>query len=218
MPSVVNGIAVNVILPGGWVYPQTLLNGRKQHIEGDSYEDLESRVLSFRLQHLDVVDPESASTESVQHDIREHICIHFPSQCVGGRIGSGEVKQRAEDGTTSISPPSSAQPFEALITRVNAWFAQVQELESGFVDANTAHKRAGICDHCPNNVRYETACGPCNSAIRQKAMICLGSRKTTHDANLKGCRVFGHLNRAAVWMDNVPRQARSKIPSPCWNQ
>jgi len=220
--SVHNGLAANVVPPHGFHYIQPLKDGKTHKIEGAaSWQELEHQVLRFRLEQISLVDPERADPDHVAQDIREYVCANFPTSCVDRSFSVG-IRQ-AVDGNVYASAvdgdpqDTSFRRFIPLIQRIAEWLGQLGQEPKPFTTPAEADKRAHICTQCPQNIRFETSCQPCNQNVRMETVRILGTRKTRHDQNLMGCRMLGHANRIAVWLD-ADRIENQSLPANCWRK
>lgn len=201
-----HGVQTGMTLPGGWVYPQAIREAKEPvPITGQGYDDLVSKMLSFRLRSLDLVEPASATPSRVAEDLRAYVCEKFPQHCA--------EPQGAFQGAPAPVPPSD---FKPLITRIGEWLTSVSGRFAGFVDPSQADERAKVCADCRFNIRWETSCGPCVSQVRHYALVIKGNRKTTVDDDLQGCRAYGHHNPVAVWLKDVAETPLITPPERCW--
>jgi hypothetical protein len=225
--SVHNGLAANVVPPNGFHFIQQLKNGKTHKIEGAaSWQELEHQVLRFRLEQITLVAPERADPEHVAEDIHDYICRNYPTSCVDRRAfadlsrGEGMPEPGSELGGYISAGGDGEQTFRKfipLIQRIAEWLGQLGQEPKPFTTPAEADKRAHICTQCPQNIRFETSCQPCNQNVRMETVRILGTRKTRHDQNLMGCRLLGHANRIAVWLDadKIENQA---LPQTCWRK
>jgi hypothetical protein len=209
-----NGLAANVVPPGGFHYQQVLRDGTTHRIEGSNWEELERLVLGFRLEQISVVDPNRADPASVARDIHDYVCANYPNSCLDRWTQSGvqgvlHGPIPAEDTTFQI--------FRPLITRIAEWIGDLGNNSKGFVTPAEADARANTCSTCKQNVHWETACGQCVREIRLNTTRILGARKTRHDDKLGGCRKVGWLNKIAVWVDSDKSDDHT-LPDCCWHK
>jgi hypothetical protein len=201
-----DGIQTDISLPGGWNYPQTLNDGQVVTVTGMGYDALKREVLAFRLRHLDMVDPETATPEKVAKDLRSYVCGRWPNWCA-------EPNGTAPAFQPPVVPESA---FVPLIARINHWFSAISGRSVGFVEPSDANRRAAICVDCPSNLRWETSCGPCVQQTRHASLVVKGSRKTLYEDDLLGCRAYGHLNPVAVWLTDTASVVLHPPPANCW--
>jgi hypothetical protein len=220
--SVKNGLAVMMIPAGGWRYEQPLSSGKTQILEENGYDELERLVLEWRLQHLSFIEPASANMEQVRTDIRLHICRVSPQNCLD-KSGTAGFEIRQPLGNRSEHVPT--------IHRLNAWFALTQRANRiEYAPAGIAEARGKTCAECSQNVDWrDKMCAPCNAAISHQSLHLRGSRSLPEVIvhKLGACRLYGHLNEAAVWLEEGPvldKNSRSngadgkreEKPSHCW--
>lgn len=220
--SVKNGIVTAMVMPNGWHYLQPLKDGKTHKIEADSYDQLEKTVLRFRLEQIVLVAAERADPEHVSEDIKQYICANFPTSCVDRRIGF-EAEVHVERGPDQADGTAfGEQTFRMhmpLLQRIAEWFGTLSLNPPSFVTPSVADKRANICAHCPENRRWQTTCGPCVQQIRVNSVHLLGHRATRYDSQLAGCKCFGHLNQAAVWLQLDPQaESGQNVPNLCWHR
>jgi hypothetical protein len=223
--SVHNGLAANVVPPNGFHFIQILKDGKTHKIEGAaSWQELENQVLRFRLEQISLVAPERADPEHVAEDIHDYICRNYPTSCVDKRAfadlnrphGTGAgFTNGSTGGEHESAGDQTFRKFIPLIQRIAEWLGQLGQEPKPFTTPAEADRRAAICMTCPQNLRFETSCGPCNQNVRMETIRILGTRKTRHDQNLLGCRAIGWTNRIAVWLDTDKIESQS-LPDKCW--
>lgn len=206
--SVKNGLAILMVPSGGWSYHQPLSDGKTQVLEESGYDELEKLVLTWRLQHLSFIDPISANLEQVRTDIRLHICKASPQNCLD-RSGTAGFEIRQPLGNRTDHVPT--------IHRLNAWFALTQRANRiEYAAAGIAESRAKACADCAQNVEWrDKMCAPCNAAIAHQSLHLRGSRHLDEalTKNLGACRLYGHLNEAAVWLEDGPQLDKNSRPN-----
>lgn len=206
-----HGVQTDVTLPGGWAYPQALLDGQVVRVEGNrGYHDLVERILSFRLRQLDVVDPASASPTAVADDLRAYVCAHFPAWCAKPQ---GEY---ASPSTAPATPSNARSGYQTPIDRVLRWFSSSSPKTTTFVNPTEAARRADVCETCRFNTEWENGCGPCVSSVRHYALVLKGTRRVPSEERLGACRSFGHLNAVAVWIADPTGEPEHAPPERCW--
>jgi hypothetical protein len=224
--SVHNGLAANVVPPNGFHFIQQLNNGKTHKIEGAaSWQELEHQVLRFRLEQITLVAPERADPEHVAEDIHDYICRNYPTSCVDRRTFADinhhyGVQPEGELGAEHEYRSDGEQTFRKfipLIQRIAEWLGQLGQEPKPFTTPAEADKRANTCTTCAYNVRWETTCGPCVQNVKMETVRILGTRKTRHDDNLRGCRRIGWYNRIAVWLD-TDKIADQSLPDKCWHK
>lgn len=199
-----------VVCPGGWHYLQPLLNNPQPlKIEAITYQLLLNKVFKWRLEHLDLVPQGAVAMRRVERDIKAYICTSFPHQC--NPIGRGTIIANPR-----MEAPPRVRPITPLIHRIETWLATVCNRPFNPVDPVKAQQRARICMQCPQNVRWDSNCGPCNGNIKRRSLLLRGDLYLPQDPHLRGCRVFGHLNEVAVWLPDTRSIASDEIPSICW--
>lgn len=203
--SVEYGIITSVVPPGSWHYLQVLSSGQTVKIIGHSFEQLLSNMLDFRLRHIDLCGAEKANIESVRADLKAYFCAHFRQNCADSR--SAPSIQTGGIGIVNYQRP---------IDRSAAWLGQIGNMSIERVDAALAASRAQVCASCPQNVRWETPCGPCNDNVLVRVQNAKGSLQTPYDRHLFMCRVYGHINEVAVWLTDTHSIKQSQPPAICW--
>lgn len=211
-----------MVLPGGWHFQQQLKDGKTHKIEADSYDQLEKTVLRFRLEQIVLVDAARADPEHVAEDIKGYICSNFPNSCVdrsGGMPAAVSVDAASGSVVDSQFSDQTFRMHMPLIQRIAEWFGTLSVNPPSFTTPAVADKRANICAHCPENRRWQTTCGPCVQQIRVNSVHLLGHRATRYDSQLAGCKCFGHLNQAAVWLQLDPGgESGQNVPLACWHR
>jgi hypothetical protein len=103
------------------------------------------------------------------------------------------------------------------INKASDWLARISTMPLEHVDAALAAQRAQICASCPQNVQWQTGCGPCNDNVNVRTQIAKGSLATPYDRNLFVCRIFGTHNAVAVWLKDTFSNSDQKPPPICWH-
>jgi len=205
--SVEFGIITSVVPPGSWHYPQLLSSGQTVRLAGHSFEHLLEQMLDFRRRHLDLCGAANATIERVRADLKEYLCSHFPQNCADSP-GSPSVTSR-----TGISVVNYQKPID----RASDWLGKLGALPISRVDAALAASRAQICATCPQNVRWQTSCAPCNDNVNIRIQNAKGSAYTPYDKSLGMCRIFGTANEVAVWLSDTHSSSDQKPPAVCWH-
>ena len=206
--SVQFGIITSVVPPRGWKYPQLVDGGQAIEIIGYSFEQLIENIAEFRRRHPDLCGgTEKSQIGVVREDYRAYVCKHFRQNCASG-VNTPAVQTGGIGMTNYVSP----------INKAADWLAALGNTRPEYVDAALAAQRAQVCAQCPQNVRWETPCAPCNDNIRIRSHNAKGSLSTPYDRNLAVCRVFGHMNEVAVWLSRPGNNPQSQPPAVCWNQ
>jgi hypothetical protein len=206
------GLATNVVPPGNFHFIQRLNDGKDHRLEASSWPELENTVLRFRLEQIALVDGNRANPACVRFDIHEFVCANYPSSCLDRWTHPVDIRHQGPHQPVT-QDPVTFQKFTPLIARISEWIARLGG--GAFVAPSQSDKRAAICAKCPQNIRYETSCGPCNQEIRNNITRILGTRKTRFDVGLMGCRKMGWLNRIAVWLEHEPLDD-DNLPNQCW--
>lgn len=201
-----NGIKLLLMPPGGWFYEQAIEGSNPIRIEGQTYQQLENRVFQFRLDNLELVPTGSATREIVRDNLRIAICSRAPSQCTGDWTPSTPRQKASPE--TGYRPP---------IERIEDWFKKLTTVEIRWKDASRANAAAEVCTSCPQNVPWKVGCAPCVEAIETRIHRIRGDRQTVIDGQLRACRIFGHHNQLAVWMNPTFSEAKETPPEACWN-
>jgi hypothetical protein len=198
-------VITSVVMPSGWHFLQRLESGQYQRIDGRTYDELVEKTFQFRLQHIELVPSGTATVERVSEDLLRWICTRWPQQCTGAR------------GELPPAPPRARQiGYQRPSNRVEDWFKLLSTQNLEWVDQATAHKRAKICVACKLNQSWQTACGPCNTNIRTKALLLRGSHKLGLENQLRACLAFGWLNEISVWLVDGFNQPSRDVPPACW--
>ena len=210
------GIITSVIPPGGWHYVQKLSSGQSHKIIGYSFEQLLDNILDFRRGHIELCGAESAYIEAVRADLKAYLCAHFRQNCADSPVmpqtGTGIVNS----ASSYNRPIDRAANWLAQIEAAN-WIAQIAGARPEFIDIGVAGARAQICAQCPQNVRWQTACAPCNETVEIRLQNFKGNLRTPFDNRLHMCRIFGHVNAAAVWLKDTQTTPISPQPAHCWH-
>lgn len=190
--------------PGGWHYPQLLSNGDTVRLTAFTFEQILETMREFRLRHLDLCGgAEIATIEAARADLKKYICAHFKQNC-------------ADATGTYYAGAIVAQNYQPPVTRAANWLASVANERQERVDAALAAQRAQICAQCPQNVRWQSGCQPCNNNVEVRSQQLKGSMQTPYDRNLLVCRVYGWKNDVAVWLSLPRSEPEHTIPSHCW--
>lgn len=85
------------------------------------------------------------------------------------------------------------------------------------VPDHQANERAKVCINCPQNIKWKSDCGGCNTKVEQDVF---GIRRLTKfglDAGLRSCRLTGHHLGLSVFLteERLPKQ-NEKFPEKCW--
>lgn len=199
------GIVTSVVPPGGWHYLQKLSSGQNHKIIGYSFEELINNILDFRRRHIELCGAQSAYLEIVRADLKAYYCAHFRQNCADARVAP----------PAHIGIPVRAD-YDRPIDRAGNWLSQVARARPEFVDIGLAGHRAQVCASCQFNIRWETPCAPCNETIQVRLQNFLGNMRTPLDRQLHMCRVFGHVNQAAIWLTDTQSKALHPPPAHCW--
>lgn len=200
------GIVTSVIPPGGWHYIQKLSSGQTHKVIGYSFEQLLENILDFRRRHIELCGAENAYIEVVRADLKAYFCAHFRQNCADSPI----LPQTA----TGIGIVN--RDYHRPIDRAGNWLAQVAHSKPAFVDIGLAGARAQVCAQCRENVRWATPCAPCNETVEVRLQNFKGNLRTPFDSRLFMCRIYGHVNSAAIWMNDTQSSAINPPPAHCW--
>lgn len=206
--SVVFGIITSVMPPGGWHYPQKLSSGQTHKIEGFTFEQLLENILDFRRRHIELCGAENAYIEVVRADLKSYLCANFRQNCAD----SPKTPQ------TAVGIGIVNREYNRPLDRAANWLAQVAQTRPEFVDIGLAGHRAQICATCPQNIRWETPCAPCNENVHIRLQNFKGNLRTPFDNRLFMCRALGHVNSAAVWLKDTQSSPIHPLPAICWKQ
>jgi hypothetical protein len=205
--SVQFGIITSVVPPGSWHYPQAIPGGKSIRITGFSFEQLVENILEFRRRHIELCGAENAYVEVVRSDLKKYLCANFAQNCADSRS--------TPHGATGISVIN--QEYYRPIDRAANWLAEVGKTKQEFVDLALAGERAHICAQCPQNIRWQSPCAPCNDNVLIRSQNLKGNLRTPYDRHLFVCRVFGHVNEVAVWMKDTQSSPLHPPPAFCWH-
>jgi hypothetical protein len=200
------GIITSVVCPGGWHYPQKLSSGQTHKIIGYSFEQLLENILDFRRRHIELCGAENAYLDRVRADLKDYLCANFPQNCADSRPAPQKVQ-----GIGIMN-----RDYHRPIDRAGNWLAEVAKSKHEFLDIGLAGHRAEICAQCPQNVRWETPCAPCNENILIRLQNFKGNLRTPFDSRLFMCRIYGHVNAAAVWLNDTQSSPINPAPAHCW--
>jgi hypothetical protein len=164
----------NIVPPGGIYFYET--PETKQRFEHPQFSHLELLVREHYYNN-NVETPEMLPAL-----MEDYMCRHLPESFCTGRT-DGEVRRAktltywvVSDNTFRILPrPGTAE---------------------GFVDAQEAERRAGICSRCGNNL--SGICSSC-SGLKLRFAAQMRGLSTTHDRFLGVCAVDGCLLTAKVF-------------------
>lgn len=164
-------------------------------------------MLDFRRRHLDLCGGAAQATiEQVRADLKDYFCKHFRQNCADSPT-SPALTARIGIGITNYVRP---------IDRAADWLAQMAGHSIAKVDPALASHRAHICATCPQNVKWQSGCAPCNENVEVRIQNAIGSLYTPYDRSLFMCRVFGHVNRVAVWLTDTHSTSEQQAPAICW--
>jgi hypothetical protein len=201
------GIITSVVPPGSWHYPQSLSSGQTVKIASHSFEQLLADMLDFRLRHSELCGGAAKATiEQVRADLKNYYCTHFRQNCADSPT-SAAITARVGVGITNYKRP---------IDRSADWLAHISNLSIPKVDAAMASHRAQICAQCPQNVHWQTPCGPCNENVSVSIQNAKGSARTPYDRSLGMCRIYGHVNEVACWLSDTHSRSEQHPPAICW--
>lgn len=185
---------------GGWHYMQTQ-GGEVWRIPATgsaaSGSKLVEEVRTFRVnQGIEVGDPVA--------DVADYTKKNSPP--------NDKFKGRAKLGHIRVKEK------EPLIQRCRESLAELQEARARLTDPDEATRRAAICQHCPQNIRWEVSgCAECNEKVNYLG-ACIRQRATFPlDGALKACRLHGFHLPTEVFIDRSYLPERhADAPSGCW--
>ena len=190
--------------PGGYHFVDTS-SGNKVRIEGDSYDDVASKVLKFRMAHG---HPPGNPIE----ELYEYACNSAPFIC--------------KDTTpTEVMPKNVSNPTYSLANRVAAWFASFYK-SGGAADRGTSpvetERRVNACVRCPHNQQI-TGCGSCVDGINRLFFVWRRDRAIPQEKSVVqyGCTAIGHHTGVAVLAKDLPPlsdDVKHRLPSGCWRK
>lgn len=207
--AVEHGIITSVVPPGGWHYIQKLSTGQEHKVIGFSFEQLLENILDFRRRHIELCGAENAYIDRVRADLKAYFCAHFRQNCADSPI--------LPQTQVGIGLTNSMTGYNRPIDRAANWLAQTALQRPDFVDYGIAGHRAEICAQCPQNIRWQTPCAPCNETVEVRLQNFKGNLRTTLDNRLFMCRVFGHVNAAAIWLKDTISTPNFPPPAHCWH-
>lgn len=211
--AVEHGIITSVVPPGGWHYIQKLSTGQTHKVIGFSFEQLLENILDFRRRHIELCGAENAYIEAVRADLKAYFCAHFRQNCA-----DSPILPQTQVGI-GITRPDYNRPIERVQSWLDYaanWLSRAALQHPEFVDHGIAGTRAQICAQCPQNIRWQTPCAPCNEAVEVRLQNFKGNLRTNLDNRLYVCRVYGHHNSAAVWLKDTLSTPISPPPPHCW--
>jgi hypothetical protein len=201
------GIVTSVMPPGGWHYPQVLSSGQTHRIEGFTFEQLLGNMLDFRSRHIELCGGnQNATIEAIRRDLKAYLCAHFKANCADSP--TVPTKQQGIGLANSYVRP---------IDRAADWLARRAQARVDLVDLGMAGARAHVCAQCPQNIRWQTSCAPCNDNVAVRVQQLKGNQRTPFDSRLFMCRVWGHVNEVAVWMTDTQTTPDHDPPQNCWH-
>lgn len=191
----------SLVPPGGFHFVDSS-SGQAVRIEGESTDDVASKVLKYRLANsLPVGNP--------LKEVNDYICGNWSHFC---------------DDPENLPRilPTLFNQGEHISRRVASWMADFVRNYRGDpgVGQNEAERRAAICANCPQNIRYdETGCGACLDNIARLAFVFKANRQTGLDSELRGCKGTAQHNGCAVWAKTLPPVPDGVIlASNCWRK
>jgi len=184
-----------VVPPGGWHYKQG-----NDTIRAESFTALLEAVLDYRsANRLDF--------GNVHEDVLNYICSSFPRQCRGSlnvAVGS--------------KTPTIRNTGNDLIDRIQRWAMKIGGLAHRKVTQAQAEKRSEFCVNCPHNVTWRGGCGTCNSNVERLCAIIRGPLEVTYYKRLMACKLLGHDNRTAIFLDSSLVGMSDSLPESCWRK
>jgi hypothetical protein len=194
-------VVESVVMPGGWHKPEKDRLGRDGIIiRGDTYQGLLAAVLKFRADNLIPVG-------DVEAEVEAWLCEAYPHMC-----------HRVPGATVSVSFVRQPSSLQLITDKVLQWLAgrivdhtgQKLELRS------EAQRRAGICEGCKYNVRWNSSCSSCAEAVNRMSTILRFGHDVHNGEKLKACQILEHENRAAVWLKSENVGSTPDLPQHCW--
>lgn len=178
------------IMHGGWNF----LHG-EDVIRANSFEELLEAVRDYRLANgIDV--------GNVYADVEAQICQRYPDQC---------------KGYTPYADPNAKGVKEIrVIDRIARWAAKIGGLAHRRVRSDEAERRAAICTSCIENVNWLSGCSGCVKNAERLCALIRGSSESSKASNLKACKILGHCNRTAIWLDLTLINKSDTVPAHCW--
>lgn len=185
-----------VVPPKGFVYDKG-----GQHAEGHDRDSLIESLINYRIANrLKIGNPE--------RDVDEHL-IAKSDGAYHPPMSAGAIPERKDAPQT-------------LLDRVKSWLVNRKygKVAIKYVQRAEAERRARICINCKMNQQWRTSCAPCVRAVEYDAVVISQNRMTAVHDSLLACRVAGHDNGVAVWLDQSSlrhRKAfRAQLPKRCW--
>lgn len=182
-------------MPEGWHYVQPM-EGKDETIRGSSYDDLQNKVLEFRIAN-------SMPIGDIKQDVDEYICTKYPAQC----------SRRAQN---YVYKPKESRAITPLMARIREWINDLKKAPVTLVSKMEAQRRASKCIGCPQNIRWEDSCAPCVGDINKQTHLIRQAKTVSRENELRGCRILGHHNKTAIWMPKDRLRNAENLPSHCW--
>lgn len=186
----------------GWRYEQPLPQGGFQRIPARGCAgtdgELVRQVRFFRINTgIDVGNPE--------FDVAEFIKRESP------------LNNRFPNRTTKASEEAAKPQFRPLIERVKDFLVSVGRKNPRLMIEDEADERSMVCADCPQNVKWQTGCEPCNDAVRSRGQNLRQLPHYKHDKDLRACRLHDLFLPTAVFLDreNLPA-VNPDAPQACW--
>lgn len=186
------------IMPTGWNY----IEGCNEKFEGGdvirggSYDELLENIMEYRVaNNLPVGNP--------RLDAEKQICARYPTQC---------------KGYSPYTDPNIPQAREIrMIDRIARWAASIiDKAGRRKVRPEEAERRAEICTHCDQNVNWLSGCTGCVKNAERLCALIRGSSESSKQTALRACRILGHCNRTAIWLDLEFINKADSLPNHCW--
>jgi hypothetical protein len=105
-----------------------------------------------------------------------------------------------------------------LIQVCREWLDKTTLENPTLTDYDTAVNRAGVCEHCPQNVAWKLSnCADCNEKVEYKGTILRQRVEFALDSCLRACRLHGFHLPSVVFIDRDALPPRNEqAPEKCW--
>lgn len=144
-------------------------------------------------------------------------------------LPEGTPDQDIADFIKRISPPNDrfrtthgvsiprTHAIRPLAQDLREWVDAVAPERPMLLTEPEATERAQACLKCPQNIKWKTGCGECNTEIEYRGALLRNRANYGYDELLRGCRLHKVLLSAAVFLDRDNLPARDpQAPAECW--
>lgn len=190
------GLKTGLIPNGGkWVFMQTCREGSIE-IEGSDADNLVQAVKRFRANaHIDLGD--------VEADVAAYI----------KQISPPNDKYPGKPANVPVFRPGS----RPIIERLRDAILVIAPKKPVLLSVEEADERAANCLGCKHNVKWRSACAPCNEEVDYRLRLLRKRPSYHHDETLNACRLHDLPLAASVFisLDALPKR-KEEAPSNCW--